>query len=207
MCGRIPARPRRTGLPPGPAARFAQPSLIDPDTCPQRGDWPDPWVEVGDIQALGVVEQGERAGRISLHARVRAMATHHRYGFWRDPRCVAHLLADHQVLHGRIEVIAFEEAFAHAHVHVRRPAQRDRTLLGREAQASLVRVHGFPETTLLDPMSARAMAHPTASARCPADSRFVMASVQESCAASRSPLSNARGPGVPLRTHDPGGRR
>ena len=64
---------------------------------------------------------------------------------------LAHLLADHEVLHGRIEVIAFEEAFAHAHVHVRRPAQRGRAVLGRETQASLVREQGFPETTLLDP--------------------------------------------------------
>ena len=56
----------RQAFRPHPAARFAQPSLIDPDTCPQRGDGPDPRVEVGDIQALCVVEQGERTGRISL---------------------------------------------------------------------------------------------------------------------------------------------
>ena len=64
---------------------------------------------------------------------------------------IAHLLADHQVPHGGVEVIAFEESFAHADVHVRAP----RSAIGRcsvaSRNASLVRAHGLPETTLLDP--------------------------------------------------------
>ena len=64
---------------------------------------------------------------------------------------LAQLLASQQVLGGCIQIVAFTEELAHAHVHVRRSPQHGRALRRRELQSPLVGAHCLAETALRDP--------------------------------------------------------
>ena len=109
---------------PRPAEGFAQSPLRDPQPCLQRRDRPHIGEEVTHIQALGLLQQIERAVQIALglpYAR-------HRHApaipVLREPGVLAQLLASQQVLRGGLQIVILAVELAHAHVHVCRSPQR-----------------------------------------------------------------------------------
>ena len=106
-----------------PAERFTQLALRDPHPCLQRRDRPHVGEEVAHVQALGLVEQVERAVQIAFglpdprHRDAPAIPV------LRQPGVLAQLLAPQQVLRGGGQVVPLAVELAHADVHVRRSPQ------------------------------------------------------------------------------------
>ena len=134
-----------------PAQGVAEPSLRDPDPCPERVDGPNLRVEVTDVHAFCLVEQVQRRVWITFgipDPRHRDMPA---VGVLPTARVFAKFGAGPQVLHRGTKLIPFVEALAHAHVHVGRSSHDGRAMFGRDSEPPLISAHRFAMTTLRDP--------------------------------------------------------
>ena len=136
---------------PSPAQRFTQRALGDQHPCSHRRDRTDVRVEVTHVQPLRLGEEVEGGVQIPF----RLTDPRHRdppaIPVLREAGVLAQFLARQQMLPGGIEIIAFDQDLADAHVRVRGPSHRGWGVVGRQLQSPLVAGHRLPETPLGDP--------------------------------------------------------